>query len=381
MSGYYNSNSNSIKMIKGNVEKDIRNSYFGGNVDVFINEIYNGFYYDMNSQYPRAMLEDMPVGDPIFTTETDLFKIFGFVYGEIISPTESNLRVPIIQYRDEDGNVTCPRGKFKRLIFSEEIKYAINNYGYSMKVEYGYQFERGKDVFKSFIEKYYEIKKNAKDGVSRKNAKLMLNSLYGKFGMKEINSKIKIVDRKKANQLYKNYNYSVFADLSEDKVLIKYSSRISEKIRLMFKNYEDDDFKLINSSKSSNFSNRGFGKKRGIPSAVHIAAAISSYSRILINEFKNIPDNPCIMSDTDSVVLPYKLDDKYVGKEIGKMKLEYIIKHGIFIRKKLYYIETEDNKEIIKSSGVDSKRLNYLDFLDLLYGKDVNTKNLHFNVK
>ena len=63
----------------------------------------------------------------------------------------------------------------------------------------------------------------------------MLNSLYLKFGMKEIYSKIKIVDRKKAKFLYKNYNCSEFAVLSEDKVLIKYSIRINEKIRMMFK--------------------------------------------------------------------------------------------------------------------------------------------------
>ena len=46
------------------------------------------------------------------------------------------------------------------------------------------------------------------------------------------------------------------------------------------------------------------------------------------------------MSDTDSVVLPYKLNEEFVGKEIGQMKLEYEIKVGIFIRKKLYAIET-----------------------------------------
>jgi len=37
----------------------------------------------MNSQYSYAMLEDMPIGNPIFTTETKLENIFGFVYGEI----------------------------------------------------------------------------------------------------------------------------------------------------------------------------------------------------------------------------------------------------------------------------------------------------------
>lgn len=35
----------------------------------------------MNSQYPRAMLNDMPVGNPTLSLEKDLNKIFGFVYG------------------------------------------------------------------------------------------------------------------------------------------------------------------------------------------------------------------------------------------------------------------------------------------------------------
>lgn len=36
-------------MIKGEVETEIRKSYFGGNVDVFINKINKGYYYDLNS--------------------------------------------------------------------------------------------------------------------------------------------------------------------------------------------------------------------------------------------------------------------------------------------------------------------------------------------
>jgi len=88
-----------IKMIKGELEKEIRTSYYGGNVDVFINYIENGYYYDMNSQYPKAMLEDMPVGDPNLSLEKDLNKIFGFIYGEITCPEEDVLRVPFVQYR------------------------------------------------------------------------------------------------------------------------------------------------------------------------------------------------------------------------------------------------------------------------------------------
>jgi len=187
----------------------------------------------------------------------------------------------------------------------------------------------------------------------------MLNALYGKFGMKELNSKLKIISVKEANKITKNYNYSVFAKLNNDKVLIKYSSRINENLRKLFKTQEDRLSEKAESVKSIFLSDTGLGKKRGVPSAVHIASAIAAYSRISINEFKNIPGNPCIMSDTDSVVLPKKLNEQFVGKEIGQMKLEHIIKHGIFIRKKLYAIITDQNKEVIKASGAKSKFLSF----------------------
>lgn len=163
------------------------------------------------------------------------------------------------------------------------------------------------------VNKHYELKKNATDPIQRKFSKLVLNSLYGKFGQKEINSTIKIVDVKEANRISKNYNYSIFAKLNEEKVLVKYSSRINEKLRLLLKDQENKNI--------SNIMNEiGLGKKRGIPSAVHIASAISAYARMLINVYKNIPDNPCIMSDTDCVVLPKKLEDSHVGPELGQME-------------------------------------------------------------
>ena len=128
----------------------------------------------------------MPVGNPILSLETDLDKIFGFVYGEIICPDDNILQVPFIQYKDPIIKLTiCPRGKFKRLIFSPEIKYALK-YGYTMDIEYCYQFKRGKDLFTKYVKDHYEIKKNSSDQVKKSNAKLFLNSLYGRFGMKDI---------------------------------------------------------------------------------------------------------------------------------------------------------------------------------------------------
>ena len=104
----------------------------------------------------------MPVGNPVLSLETDLNKIFGFVYGEITPPGKEILQVPFIQCREPYMNVvSCPNNKiFKRLIFSEEIKYALN-YGYKFNIEYSYIFERGIDLFKDYVKDHYELKKNS----------------------------------------------------------------------------------------------------------------------------------------------------------------------------------------------------------------------------
>ena len=370
-SKFYN-NDLKIKMIRGIVEKDIRSAYFGGNVNVLINKIDKGFYYDMNSQYPFAMLNDMPIGNPTLSNDTNLDNYFGFVYGEITAPDESRLRVPYIQCRDDKSdNVDCPRGSFTRMIFSEEIKEAIKD-GYSMKIKYGYKFERGKNLFKDYVDTFYEIKKNTNDPVEKALSKLLLNSLYGKFGMKDIISTMKIVDHNEAKKITKDYNYTICSDLGDGKFLIKYSSKVNESLRKLVKDFEENP--------NSNHSRASLFRSRGVPSAVQISAAISAYARISINKFKNIPGNPCVYSDTDSVVLTNKLPDICIGKDLGQMKLEHVIEEGIFIRKKLYALKTIDNKFIYKSSGVDSSTLNYDKFKLLLAGHHVLTEALSFNV-
>jgi len=200
-----------FKVIKGDLETEIRSSYFGGNVDVFINEINKGYLYDMNSQYPKAMLNDMPVGDPVLSLEYDLDKIFGFVYGEIYCPDEQTLLVPFIQHKDPLWKInSCPRGSFKRLIFSEEIRYALK-FGYKIDIEYCYQFERGKDLFKNYVNDHYEMKRNSKDPIQILISKLFLNSLYGRMGVKDIDNNMKIISKKEVNNLDKNTNISIIS--------------------------------------------------------------------------------------------------------------------------------------------------------------------------
>jgi hypothetical protein len=371
-----------LKMIKGGLEKRLRSSYFGGNVEVFINKIDTGYLYDMNSQYAKAMLNDMPVGDPVLSLETDLNKIFGFVYGEISCPSESELQVPFIQYRGSHFNYnSCPRGKFKRLIFSQEIKYALK-YGYKINIEYSYVFERGKDLFKDYVNDHYELKKTTKDPVKRALAKLFLNSLYGRLGMNEVVEKMGIVDKETVESLDKTHNVSIMSELANNRYLVKYSNEINESL----KNLYTKDPSILSLNKTlkktkDSLKTLELNKTKNISSAVHIASAISSYARILINEYKNIPGNPCIMSDTDSAVLTKPLPTHLVGDGLGQIKLVSEIKKGIFIKKKLYCILDVNNKEIIKASGIDSSKLDFNSFVVLLNGGSVELERTNFNVE
>jgi hypothetical protein len=119
-SNFFNNEKYSIKMVKGPLEKYLRASYFGGNVQSYVTEnhckIGKAFHYDLNSQYPKAMIADkMPVGNPVFSTKKDLNYYSGFVYANIIPPKTDILKNLFIQCRDEQSQgISCPRTPFIR---------------------------------------------------------------------------------------------------------------------------------------------------------------------------------------------------------------------------------------------------------------------------
>jgi hypothetical protein len=60
------------------------------------------------------MLNKMPIGNPVFSTNTNLKDYSGFVYAKITPPTENKLKNLYFQYRDEKGRIQCPRRSFIR---------------------------------------------------------------------------------------------------------------------------------------------------------------------------------------------------------------------------------------------------------------------------
>lgn len=316
-SNYYNED-HEIKVIKGVVESEIRSAYYGGMVQNLAPKevITKGEAYDMNSQYPNSMLQDMPVGNPTFTDEKDLDKLFGFTYGKVIPPRD--LKVLLIRDRQEGSGIAIyPRTPLKRMIFTEEIREALK-YGYQFEVEYSYNYKRGVDVFADYVNIHYKDKKEATDPTRKSTSKLLLNSLYGKFGTKDIESTMKVITRSAAKAITKFYNYDFVSAINDHYTVVKYRSRISERLRKLYSGYHEERAVKHTAKSLSKV------KHRGVQSSISIAAAIGGYSAASMFKYMNIPDNPLLYIDTDGVVLTNPLEDTAsIGPNLGQMKHEY----------------------------------------------------------
>jgi hypothetical protein len=90
-----------VKMVRGPIEEFIRQAYFGGNSDIFVDgndrlvslgpmsqrPEGHAYHYELNSHYPIAMKNPMPTGNPIFSTNKNLdYYKLGFVFANITPP-------------------------------------------------------------------------------------------------------------------------------------------------------------------------------------------------------------------------------------------------------------------------------------------------------
>ena len=328
-----------IPIIEGDLFKDIKEGYTGGAVDVykpFPKEGEKVFCYDVNSLYPSTMAEfNMPVGAPTYF-EGDISKIgpgsgynltnklFGFFEVEIEAPKDMN--IPLLQTRIKTNcgyRTIAPVGTWRGTYFSEEIFNAMK-YGYKFKILRGYLFEN-EDIFSEYVDYLYKLKENS-DSKSPDYiiAKLLLNTLYGRFGMNPQMESHLIISNEETLKLNTQRVITNVIDLKNGKELVSF-----------FDNY---DWNNETSQKSLNIS-------------VAISAAVTACARIHMSIFKTMNDIILYYSDTDSAYVNKRLDPKYIGSELGKMKLEHIFDDAIFLAPKVYGGITSDY-EYVRVKGL-----------------------------
>jgi hypothetical protein len=330
-----------IPQITGKIRSDLKLSYTGGSTDMFIpmNLINEQVYaYDVNALYPSVMMNnDMPVGDPTFIEfknhlilDKD-FPYFGFFYAEVNAPID--LQYPILQIHHNSKTIS-PTGKFSGWFFSEELKNSLK-FGYKIEVVKGYQFERA-NIFKDWVKDQYEMRLNyPKTDSMNYIAKILLNSLYGRFGMSDSLGTFELLTD------------SEFNDLILGKSEIEEVVSFKNKHLVKFKNVYSLEEEL-----NSPFSNVN----------IAFSSAITSYARIdmSIYKHKDFLDSlglKLFYSDTDSLYLNGPLPDSFVNSKIlGKLKLEGIFTKGVFLAPKVYALQNEKG-EIIKIKGLSKKSI------------------------
>ena len=146
-------------------------------------------YFDINSAYPHSMMtNDFPLGLPVKGDKKGYD--FKLVEVELLSDCSvKEINLPFIFQKSLKGSKfylrTLKGGQIFYLTGEEFHQFKKSYVGeYSAQVKYSFKTIPGDKLFGSYINHWYSIKKKKENPILSLVAKLMLNSLYGKFGSK-----------------------------------------------------------------------------------------------------------------------------------------------------------------------------------------------------
>ena len=314
------------------IDEFCRLGYHGGyeylNPDKKGKVINGGVILDYNSMHAYIMATKlMPYGDPYLffgapTPKEQVDNSFYFINMDVavelkegklpflscdnfLFSNQEYLKSTYIKYGKnneyeeyEKVNITITKPELLLMFENYDIKYLQYNFGLCFPSKVG--------IFTRYINKWYGFKKK-ETGAKRGVAKLMLNSLYGRFGQK-IHGKRKVIDQ---------------------------------------------DYKEVNK-----FKNVYIEKK---PVFVAVAAAVTAYSRCIIVRSAQENIEHWIYSATDSLNFDCPismLKGLYIDqKELGALKVEETFDFAIYVKNKVYMtISTDENIDIkIKAAGLSQE--------------------------
>lgn len=352
-----------IPILKEWEDQFIRASYYGGATDYYIKYAENLYYSDVNSLYPYAMLNDMPVNikskNFVFGPDFDLNKFFGFLQVEVTAPKD--LIIPMLPFKYK-GKTIFPTGRWYGTYFSEELK-AVAAYGYTFRYISGIEYHKTEKLFDSYIQHFYQIKKESK-GSQRFVAKMHLNQLYGYFGRSLECLETYNIKNSELQSYLSQYIVKNIMEVDDDTSVILVSKGINFDIQSHF---------ILDET----FSNVGmiplYSNTSPVLSNVAIASAVTSYARIRMMPVKDLN---CCYTDTDSVITTVPLDSYLMGKELGLFKDELDgkkISKGVFLGIKQYgYIIDGSEKSVF--AGVPRDSIKYAELEAIGRGEVLNKK-------
>lgn len=310
----------SLFMCNKDLNEEMRNAYFGGRTEIF--RMYAPkqkgkyyYYYDINSLYPFVMSKyDYPISKPqIINTpsKNTILENEGITYAEIKTPDK--LYLPVLPSKikiKNDVKLMFILGKYDGYWDNALLRKAYE-LGYKITPKKSILFET-EYIFRDFVKHFYSIKENSESQTPMYLiAKLLMNSLYGKFGQRQ-DSEFMIKD---PNPDKEEFEFVEFVDIDSGWVKVRQESK---------------------------------GKSFLPQIAIHVTAMAQL---TLYEALQNIVDKDYYVfyCDTDSITTDYA--NMPVSSKLGDFKREKRIQSGIFLLPKTYKIIDDKNKTEIRAKG------------------------------
>jgi hypothetical protein len=339
-------------------------SYFGGRTEAFKIGDTKAVVYDINSMYPYAMLNaDFP-NPKLLKHISRKFIDVGLFKRHFLRTYEGCAKITVIHKEHyfgflpikQKGKLIFPVGEFTGTWNFNEIRYALEQGIIEIKKVWTVTYSRRMESpFIKYVTALYGERKISDNELDRLQLKLLLNSLYGKFGQK-----------KKTEFIY-------IEDVKRDYLIIDEFKNSGELIKIRTFNLERDDcFLEVVNKKQEKYYN----------SIALFASYITSFARVmLLKDLVNNKNFVPVYCDTDSIF--YEVDPKIKeGKELGEWKKENKLVYNIRGLKNYSYFA--DGKKIDKIKGIPKKARKISDkkytYENLVKTREAITRNIEAGV-
>lgn len=306
------------------------------------------YAYDVTSMYPSQIKSfPMPGGNIVWVDQAPRLSdplCFGWIEAvarapQGILPCLLPIRT-VSGHRPGDTNLECiPHQRpAAGLFFSEELKAAVLA-GYEVEIFGGYLFDRVDGAFTDYVDALTQKRQTHKakgEAALATMTKQLLNGLYGRFALLDNFPKAQILgtgeDRPRG--------------LNTVEPLMSGGAKCGNIV------FTDDPMKQTVTSAS-----------------LPVSIATTAYSRITMSRFKNLPDNPLLYSDTDSVILEHpltpQLEAQHVSTtgEAGKLKFEGRWTDFMVRGPKTYAYLDSEGAPVIKAAGGTYPSLTHAGFV------------------
>lgn len=325
--------------------EDAKQAYYGGRVMVFPGyegqPVENIMSYDRNSMFPAEMLEQtFPDADQVWPATPTVGRVHRLkqtgdpFWGEFVleAGPDAQLFLPNMI----DGKADYLRPHFDGFLMFPEVNYALDH-GWTLKEVKRLWRSRPLSLFRDYVDHFYSLRLQMKANGDHRQAfvKILLNSLYGKFGSRDRCERVE--DPESMTKLMEEEGW-------RDRWEVKpWSSR------------DDDGFYLVSLEPTIKPRCNFFP----------VAAAITSYARVRLQEAIHACAEagfPVVYCDTDSVHIAGLTPDSVVplslGSALGQWDLESadgesVVPSAVYWERKAYsWFDVEGRRIKTKHKGV-----------------------------